>query len=134
MQSFKTLPDKTLFTQGPINFQLLFENKGDLHLTPYGEINVTNMFNENVGFIELDPWFALPKSLRSREVLWERELLIGRYTATAQINRGYDDIVDTQTVTFWVLPWKAVLGVFGILFFLSLVIRFVVKNFEFKRK
>jgi len=134
LQSFKTLPDKTFFTQGPINFQLLFANKGDLHLTPYGEINVTNMFNENVGFIELDPWFVLPKSLRSREVLWERELLLGRYTATVQVNRGYDDIIDTQAVTFWVLPWKVVLGVFGLLLFVSLVIRFIVKNFEFKRK
>lgn len=132
--SVKTLPDKTFFTQGPMHFQLLFENTGDLHLTPYGDINVTNIFNENVGYIELDPWFALPKSLRSREELWERELLMGRYTATVQINRGYDDIIDTQSVTFWVVPWKVVLGFFGALLLLSFTIRFLVKNFEFKRK
>jgi hypothetical protein len=134
LQSFKTIPDKHLFTQGPLNFQLLFENKGDLHLNPYGEIRITNLLGEEVGFVELDPWFALPKSLRSREVEWNRELLIGRYTATAHINRGYDDIVDTQQVTFWVLPVKLVAVVLGSLFILFLLIGFVIRNFEFKRK
>lgn len=132
--NFATLPDKTFFTDGPINFQILFENKGALHLNPYGEIRITNLLNEEVGFVELDPWFALPQSLRSREVTWNRELLIGKYTATAHINRGYDDIVDTQTVTFWVLPWKVVLPLFLCIFVVFFALRFIGKNFEFKRK
>lgn len=134
LQSIKTVPDKTFFTNGPINFQILFENKGDLHLNPYGEIRITNMLNEEVGFVELDPWFSLPKSLRSREIAWNRELLIGRYTATAHINRGYNDIVDTKEVTFWVLPWKVVVPVFVVIFLIFFSIRFIAKNFEFKRK
>jgi hypothetical protein len=134
LQSIKTVPDKKFFSEGPIQFQLLFQNKGNLHLSPYGEIRIKNMLGEEVGFVELDPWFALPQSLRSREVEWNRELLVGRYTATAQINRGYDDIVDTETVTFWILPWKIVGGVFGTLFLLFVALRFIVKNFEFKRK
>lgn len=134
LHSFKTIPDKMIFTKGPVNFQILFENKGDLHLNPYGEVRVTNLFDEEVGFVELDPWFALPKSLRLREVIWDRELLIGRYTATAFINRGYDDIIDTESVSFWVIPWKVVIAVFGGLFIFSLLVRFIAVNFEFKRK
>lgn len=134
LNSFATVPDQQFFADGPINFQILFENKGALHLNPYGEIRITNLFNEEVGFVELDPWFALPKSLRSREVSWNRELLIGRYTATAFINRGYDDIVDEQSVTFWVLPWKLIAPVFIGLFLVFFIIRFMAKNFEFKRK
>ncbi len=134
LHSFATVPDQQFFTEGPINFQILYENKGDLHLNPYGEIRITNLFNEEVGFVELDPWFALPKSLRSREISWNRELLIGKYTATAHINRGYDDIIDTQTITFWVLPWKIVLPVFLGLFLVFFIIRFFARNFEFKRK
>lgn len=134
LESFQTVPKKLFFTQGPIKFQLLYENKGDLHLNPYGELQITNLFNEEVGFVELDPWFAMPKSLRAREVEWNRELLIGKYTATAHINRGYDDIIDTETITFWVLPWKVIAPVFLGLFLIFLAIRFIGKNFEFKRK
>jgi hypothetical protein len=134
LQSFATIPDRKFFTQGPINFQLLFENKGDIHLSPYGDVRITNLFDEEVGFVELDPWFALPKSLRVREISWDRELLIGRYTATANVNRGYDDIYDTQTITFWVLPWMIIVPIFLALFVLFFLIRFFAKNFEFKRK
>jgi hypothetical protein len=134
LQSFATVGNTGVYAEGPVDFQILFENTGDLHLNPYGEIRITNMFNEEVGFVELDPWFSLPRSLRSREVSWDRELLIGRYTATAHINRGYDDVVDTQSVTFWVLPWKVIVPVFVGLFLLFFFLRFVSRNFEFKRK
>ncbi len=134
LQGISTVPEKLFFTESPINFQILFENKGDLHLTPYGELRVHNFIGEEVGFVELDPWFAMPKSLRTREVEWNRELLIGRYTATAQINRGYDDIVDEASVSFWVLPWRVIVVTFVTLFVLFLSIRFIARNVEFKMK
>lgn len=126
--------DKLWYERGPINFNLLYENTGSMHLNPYGELRITNLFGEEVGFVELDPWFSLPKSLRSREVTWDRELLLGRYVATANINRGYDDIVDTQTVTFWVLPWKVVLGTFFTVFIVVFGFRLFFRTFEFKRR
>ena len=134
LKSFTTLPNKNFFTSGPINFQLLFENTGLLHLSPYGEMRITNMLNEEVGFVELDPWFTMPNSLRSREVQWTREFLIGRYTAVVQINRGYDDIIDTQELVFWVLPWEILASVFVGLFIFFFAIRLFFKTFEFKRK
>lgn len=133
-KSIALLPDTLFLTSGPINLQLLFENTGDLHLNPYGEIRITNMGKAEVGFIEVDPWFAMPQSLRSRELTWNKGFLIGRYVATAHINRGYDDIIDTKSVTFWVLPWKIVSLVFVGLFVFLLGLRFVIHNFEFKRK
>ena len=134
LQSISTLPAFTVHTKGTIGFQLLFENKGDLHLNPYGEIRIRNILGEEVGFLTLDPWFAMPKSLRSREVVWERQLLIGRYTATAYINRGYNDTIDTASVTFWVLPWKILVVTFLALALCIYVVGFIVRNFEFKRK
>jgi len=119
---------------GPINLGLLFENTGSVHLNPYGEIQVTNMFGEEVGFVELEPWFVLPKSLRLREVTWDRELLIGRYTITAKVNRGYDDVVDETSVAIWVVPYKVIAVVFGLLFTLFFLIRLFVRTFELKRK
>lgn len=134
LHSFTTLSLKKFFTEGPIKFQILFDNKGDLHLNPYGELRIKNFAGEEVGFLELDPWFALPRSTRAREAEWNRDFLIGRYAATANINRGYNDIIDTQTIYFWVLPWKIIGSVFAVLFVIFFCIRFFARTFEFKRK
>ena len=126
--------DKWWYEKGPIKFHILYENKGSVHLNPYGELRIKNILGEEVGFVEMEPWFALPNSLRTRDVIWDRELLFGRYTATAYINRGYDDIVDEVTTSFWVLPWKVVVPIFIVLFVLIFITRFFFRNFEFKRK
>ncbi len=129
-----TLDDKAWYEKGPVNLGIFYENKGSVHLNPYGEISITNMFGEEVGFVELEPWFVLPKSLRTREITWDREFLLGRYSVTARVNRGYDDVVDEVTTTFWVLPWKIVLGLFVIIFVLVFGFRSFFRTFEFKRK
>ncbi len=134
VKGINTVDGKWWYEEGPINLSILYENTGSVHVNPYGEINITNMFGEQVGFVELEPWFVLPKSLRSRDVLWDREFLLGRYTVTAKINRGYDDVVDEVTTTFWVLPWKIVLGTFFILFIIIFSLRAFFRTFEFSRK
>ncbi len=134
LKDFMTVPHQTFFQGSPINFGLLYENRGSIHLAPYGELRIKNMLNEEVGYLKLDPWFVLPQSLRLREVTWDRTFLFGRYTATAYINRSYEDIIDEKSYTFWVLPWKPLLGIFVVLFGVFFVIRTFVKRFEFKRK
>jgi hypothetical protein len=134
LKDFTTVPSRSLYQNGPIPFGILFENKGSVHLAPYGEIRIRNFFDEEVGFIEIDPWFVLPYALRLREVSWEREFLFGRYTATAYINRSYDDVIDEKVYTFWVLPWKPLVGGFVAIFGIIFMIRTFFKKFEFKRK
>lgn len=129
-----TLDNKWWYERGPINLGITYENTGSVHVNPYGELAITNMFGEQVGFVELEPWFVLPTSLRTRDVAWEREFLLGRYTVTAKINRGYDNIVDEVSTTFWVLPWKIVLSVFAVLFILIFSFRSFFRTFEFSRK
>lgn len=129
-----TVGDASFYQAGPITFAILFQNTGSVHTNPYGELSITNMFGEEVGYVELEPWFVLPQSLRSREIEWNREFLLGRYVVTARINRGYDDIVDEVTTAFWVIPYTFIGGVFAILFIIIFIFRFITKNFEFKRK
>ena len=133
-RSFSTTGNKKIYNSGPIEFSLVYENLGSIHTTPYGEINITNYVGESVGFIELDPWFVMPKSLRLREITWNRELLVGKYVASARINRGYDNIIDEFTYEFWVIPWKLVASTFAGFFVFFFILRFFFKRFEFKRK
>ncbi len=134
LKEFGLVNKKLWYESGPIDMAILYQNTGSVHLNPYGEIRIKNLFNEEVGFVELEPWFSLPGSMRSREVSWNRELLFGRYTVTAYINRGYDDVIDEKSFTFLVLPWKIVGGAFLVLFVIIFSIRFFFRNFEFRRR
>ena len=133
-KSLSLATPKPWFEKGPIELHLLYENTGSVHLNPYGELRIRNFFGEEVGFVEVEPWFVLPKSLRTRTVMFDREVLFGRYTVTASINRGYDDVVDEVSTVFWVLPWKVLVSVFLFVFILLFSIRFFVRTFEFKRR
>jgi hypothetical protein len=134
MVDFSTISGNKVFLQGPIDFGVTFENTGSVHLSPYGRITITNLIGESVGTVDMQPWFVLPKSLRTKELSWNRDLLIGRYTATVQLNRGYDDIVDELSFTFWVFPWKIAAVTFAGIFVFFLLLRFLFTRFEFKRK
>lgn len=129
-----TLPSAAWYVQGPITFGIAYENTGSLHLNPYGQVSIKNILGDEVGFTEIEPWFVLPGSVRTREVEWNREFLFGRYTAVVTMNRGYEDVLDEVTVTFWVLPYKLIAGLFGGLFLMFFLIRLFTRTFEFKRK
>jgi hypothetical protein len=131
--SFSTIGDQKWFSKGPVTFGITYENTGSVHQNPYGEIRITNTLGAEVGFVELDPWFVLPKSIRTREVTWNSEVLLGRYKVTAQINRG-DDTIDTASVYIWVIPWQFMALVFSVLFVVIFIFRWFFSRFEFKRK
>ncbi|MCF7816121.1 MAG: DUF916 domain-containing protein [Candidatus Pacebacteria bacterium] len=134
LKDFTTITKKIFYQSSPITFGILYENNGVIHLAPYGELRIKNMFDEEVGYVQLDPWFVLPQSLRLREVSWDRDFLFGRYTATASINRSYDDVVDELSYSFWILPWKPLALTFIVLFIVFFSIKTFFKRFEFKRK
>ncbi len=134
LKDFSTVNGQKFFSSGPIPLVILFENNGSVYLNPYGEISIKNIMGSEIGSALVEPWFALPDSLRVREISWDKSFLFGRYVATVKINRGYDDIVDEASVAFWIIPWKVVLiGLFGIISIL-LLLRFVISKFEIRMK
>jgi len=135
LEDFGLKENKTLFyDEGPSGFHLVFNNNGSVHLNPYGFITVSNFAGITVDEIEVTPYFAMPDSVRFREVKYDSGVLLGRYKAVAQINRGYDDIIDERSVVFWVIPWKLILAGFAIILFIIFVVRWFAVNFELKRK
>lgn len=134
LEHFGTKNNQMFFSQDPIPLQIQFRNTGSMHLDPSGEIEIKNMLGTVVDTVLVEPWFSLPQSLRLREVEWTRGALAGRYTATLTLKRGYGTERDTQTITFWVLPWKPIAIGLGGLFVLIFIIRFFLSRFELKRK
>jgi len=104
LQSVKTKNNSSVFLKGDVSLRVAFENTGNVNLNPYGVITLKNMWGSVVETIVLDPWYALPQSVRTRDVEISTGNMFGYYTAVAQVNRGYEDIIDSKQVSFVVIP------------------------------
>ncbi len=132
MKDFKT--GKRFYESGPISFAMLYENNGSVHESPYGIVEIKNMLGRKIDEIQVDPWFVMPDSLRTRELKWERSLLFGKYTAVASVNRGYQNIIDKKSYDFWVVPWKILGVVIVITALLIWLFIWIIGHFEIKKR
>jgi hypothetical protein len=103
------------------SFSLRFENKGNVHLLPQGEIVITNMWGKERGKIVINEQTTfgnvLPHSTRKFAFDWHGEsnpFEVGRYSAVATLVYGDEGRKTVyRTTYFWVVPWKPVLGIIG---------------------
>lgn len=123
-----------LFDSNSVIFDLLYQNNGNVHLDPHGSIAITNMLGSVVGTINVEPWFAMPQSLRFREVHWNPPFLFGRYVAHASIQRGYGTVSDEVELVFWVIPWKIILSVLVGLIIVIAGIRWIFSRFKISKR
>jgi hypothetical protein len=94
------------------NFILEFQNFGNVHLKPKGEIYIHNIFGQQVGdlYVNRDAEIVLPETRREFEALWQPSwFAFGHYTATAVLYYGNPKIEVQQTIGFWILPIKQLL-------------------------
>lgn len=117
----KSVPSPS--AQHPLQFQVAYENTGNVHLNPYGRVTLSSSFGYTQ-VIPIDPWVVLPGATRMREVALTDALSVGYYRAHIELNRGYKDIIDAEEVSFWVLPkTQDVLFFVIIIFALALLVR-----------
>jgi hypothetical protein len=116
-------------------FNILFKNDGNVHLVPYGWVTVNDMFGKMITKIPVDAYFAMPQSIRYREVEWNAPLLFGKYSASVELNRGYgSNLIDTREVSFWVIPWKMAAMAVGAIVVLFIIIYAFFKKFKLVAK
>ena len=128
---------KWAYQEGPYNFEVLFENNGNVHLTPSGKIVIRNTIGRKVAELAVPAFFSLPESLRSTQVVWDNHWAFGRYTATATIERNYQintSATDEMSIVFWVLPWKTAAVVLVAVIVIYFLIRRILGSFEIKRR
>lgn len=113
--------DQNFYSKPNVNFTLRFENKGNVHVQPQGEIAVTNMWGKQRGVIPINQKTrfgnVLPNSTRKFEFEWKgawNPLEFGRYRAEAVLTYGTDSKQNVSSVThFWVIPLKEALVTLG---------------------
>lgn len=115
------------FVQSPeAELVLRFENRGNVHLQPQGQITIYNMWGKQRGVIPINHQThfgnVLPQTIRKFEFSWSGETSItdiGRYTAEATLAYGAGSKkFETREVVFWVVPVKPILiGILSLLAF-----------------
>lgn len=128
---------KTVFEALPINFVARTKNDGNVHEQPAGQITIKNMFGKTIARINvnLPPRNILPGSIRRFEAGLDSKVLgstqlFGRYTADIKMTYGEGNKVVTDTVTFWVIPYKLIgFGILGIII-AFLVLRTMLRRYN----
>ncbi len=129
--------DRTFYQNSKASFSLRFENTGNVHLQPQGDITIYNMWGKERGRIEINQntefGYVLPKTLRNFKFTWNGEdslFEIGRYKAVATLTYGLDSRKNVFSTTyFWIVPVKPVAGVLGGILAFILLIIFIVKAY-----
>ncbi len=127
--------ERTILDTPEVDFLLRFENKGNVHLQPQGDIRIYNMWNEERGVIPINQYTdfgnVLPNSVRKFTFTWKGEWSVsdvGRYSVVATLGYGSEDrkFVTAKTY-FWVIPIKLLLGVLIVLGLFFLLISWLVR-------
>ena len=131
----KEKADVTLFNgprfseYGPVNIDTQIRNLGDNHITPKGYISIYNMFGKQSYVKELTARNIFPeKGLNFTNELGKK-WMFGRYKAELLGNYGTNNNLPlTASFYFWVIPWKLLVALFGIIVVIVLSGLYVRKN------
>lgn len=88
--------------QGPVNFELRVKNNGTTHIRPNGTIVITNMFGQKVDEIPLNSANVFPGAVRKMDTEWNKDALLGHYTATLVATYGQQNLPLTAATKFTV--------------------------------
>lgn len=124
--------EKTFYEYPPVNFTATFKNLGNVHVKPRGSISITNMFGRKIASVLMNENAnnVLANTERTFKTVWDGSFGFGRYSANMKLVYGDSGQVVNGSVSFWIIPWKIILGAALALFLLVLIVVFAVKRYN----
>jgi hypothetical protein len=114
----------TLAAKGPVTFDLLVSNSGNVHVRPAAALTVKGTFGGEITKLTLEPQNVLPESERAFSAEWDTGWRIGRYTVEYEGVYGSQNTPLTGSITVIIFPWPIAAPVLAVLLVLAfLVIR-----------
>jgi len=132
--------EKGVYEKAEVEFTVRFQNTGNVHIQPRGEIRVYNWLGKDKGHMTLNHnsefGNVLPQGIRKWNFSWKGEegiLEMGRYRAVLILGYGQEGRqTDTREFYFWVLNFKVIgiaAGMFlFVLFFFIFIVRTYIKR------
>jgi hypothetical protein len=126
----------SFFESGPINFAVRVQNTGNVHVKPTGNVEVKDMFGNVVGNVAVNnttpPSNVLPSSIRRFDVKLDTSWMFGMYTADLALGYGTTGQAITNTITFWVIPWKLIMIVLLAIAVVVFILKRMIKGYNKK--
>lgn len=129
---------QSIYSRPEVDFTVAFENTGNVHIQPKGDIKIYDMFGKSAGSMSLNRGSefgnVLPGATRTWDDFhWQGEegvSKMGRYRAELHLNFGSRAIQnDYRAIYFWVLDFK-VLGIFfGSLFIILGLLIYLIRAY-----
>jgi hypothetical protein len=129
--------EKSLVQRPEVTLAMRFENTGNVHIQPQGDITIFNMFGQERGMIPINHQThfgnVLPESIRKFTFTWKGETAfydIGRYRAVATLGYG-DDTTKyvTSTTYFWVFPYTIIGSILLALYVLVRIVIWLIRRY-----
>ncbi len=135
LTSFFTQPgskSSSLFGAKSMTFVERITNTGNVHVKPIGDLVVTNMFGKQVASLNVNSTKGniLPDSTRRFEQPWSKKWLFGKYTAAVNLAYGTQGKVLVGSITFWVIPYKLIIGLLILIVLLVFIFRWLIKRYN----
>lgn len=148
---FDTASGKRSFNRLPVDFILRFQNSGNVHLRPAGNMTVRNMLGGTSIIVPINSNLAaaLPSSVRRFDTRWEKSannekgnffsefgnewknFAFGPYTANVVLTYGQaNDKTVNATVSFWVMPWRIIILFLVVVALVIWLISMMVKRYN----
>lgn len=96
--------------KGPVPFSFIFDNTGNVHVRPKGQITIWQG-KTKVATLPIEDRAVLPDSQRLFETKWDRIVLSGHYTAKLHLVYGTNNYTIDEQTDFWAFPWQVVLAI-----------------------
>jgi len=104
---------------GPVPFTIKFTNSGNVHVKPFGLINITDIFGRVVKDVVVrGETNIFPGASRIVTVNYDEKWLFGPYKAQAVLNFGSKNEALLATTTFFVFPVRIAAAILLVLFVL----------------
>lgn len=139
----KFYTEKNFYEYPTLTFNTRIKNLGDTHITPVGEIVLTNIFNQEITRIPFNPNYQsiLRDNTGDYETPWnlgtfltkDKAIVLGPIRANLILTYrtfqpGFAPL--TSELTFWILPWKIIL--IAIVIIVAIIV--IIKNSKKKRQ
>jgi hypothetical protein len=101
----------SFFENAPIDFVTRIKHDGNIHVKPTGTVTIQDAFGNTVGTVPVNDTKAivLPSSIRRFDSEYKSGWMFGMYTANLALGYGTTGQAITNTITFWVIPYKLLL-------------------------
>lgn len=128
--------DKTVYGEGEVDFKVRFENLGNVHVQPQGEIRVFDMWSEEMASIKINHSTefgnVLPGDIRTWDFNWKEKINLfdmGRYRAELILTYGNQAKETlTQTRYFWIFLFKPLGFIMASVLFVLLIFYLLIRR------